>query len=189
MKKLSRILGVLVVVLILAALLPVSAYAEITKVEPAPVTWVEVDENNTPHVYAKPGQWNGEVLCNGIPGELVTIDTEAGPSTVFMRNSIDDQYLYINEIWAKRIRNADENGTLKINAEGWYSLNVFVAEAIAKRQDVTVEFGYLDYETQERVGVTIPAGTDLAALMDGSEVIQFKDLAEKLGVEPAPFEE
>ena len=189
MKKLSRILSVLIVVLILTALLPVSAYAQITKVEPPPITWVELDGDGNPHLRSMPGQWNGEVLCDGIPGELVDIETESGTTTIFIRKTIDDQYLYSNEIWAKRIRCADENSTLKINAENWYSLNVFVAEAIAKRQDVTVEFGYLDYETQERVGLTIPAGTDLAALMDGKEVIQFKDLAEKLGVEPAPYEE
>ncbi len=180
MNKTLKLLCALLAVLMLTALLPAAAFAEITKVEPPLQTWVEVDAEGKPHVFAIPGEWNGEVLCNGNPGELVDIKTDAGTQTIYIRNNIDDQFLYINEIWAKRIRNAEENGALKINAENWYTLNVYVAEAIAERQDVSVEFDYPDYPTDARLSLTIPAGTDLAALMDGKETISFKDLAEKL---------
>ena len=191
MNKTLKLLCALLAVLMLTALLPAAAFAEITKVEPPLQTWVEVDADNNPHVCVLPGEWNGEVLCNGNPGELVDIPTGSGTTTIYVRNNIDDQFLYINEIWAKRIRNAEENGALKINAENWYTLNVYVAEAIAERQDVSVEFDYPDYPTDARLSLTIPAGTDLAALMDGKETISFKDLAEKLApaAEEAPAAE
>lgn len=188
MNKTLKLLCALLAVLMLTALLPAAAFAEITKVEPPLQTWVEVDADNKPHVFALPGEWNGEVLCNGNPGELVDIPTGSGTTTIYVRNNIDDQFLYINEIWAKRIRNAEKDGTLKINAENWYTLNVYVAEAIAERQDVSVEFDYPDYPTDARASLTIPAGTDLAALMDGKETISFQDLAAKLAP-AAPAEE
>ena len=188
MNKTLKLLCALLAVLMLTALLPAAAFAEITKVEPPLQTWVEVDADNKPHVFALPGEWNGEVLCNGNPGELVDIPTGSGTTTIYVRNNIDDQFLYINEIWAKRIRNAEKDGTLKINAENWYTLNVYVAEAIAERQDLSVEFDYPDYPTDARASLTIPAGTDLAALMDGKETISFQDLAAKLAP-AAPVEE
>jgi hypothetical protein len=98
------------------------------------------------------------------------------------------QFLYINEIWAKRIRSAEKNGSVQINAEGWYSLNCFVSDAVKERPDVSVEFDFLDYDTQQRLSLVLPTGTDLEAQMDGKEVIEFAALAKKLGIETPAFQ-
>ena len=185
MNKAFRTLSALLAVLLLAALLPVSAYAEIELVEPDPITWYEVGPDGEGHVYILPGEWHGEAKCDGIPGELVEIPTPGGPVTMFVRNTIDDQYLAANETWANVIRYAPENSTVKLNAETWYSINMFVANALEGRPDVSVEFDYLDFDTQQRMSLTIPAGTDLKGLMDGKEVIQFQDLAAKLAAAAA----
>ena len=185
MNKALRAFSALLAVLLLAALLPVSAYAEIELVEPDPITWYEVGPDGVGHVYILPGEWHGEAKCDGIPGELVEIPTPGGPVTMFVRNTIDDKYLAMNEAWANAIKAVPENGGVKINAKGWYSLNILVAEALAKRQDVSVALDYVDYDTQESRSLTIPAGTDLKGLMDGKEVIQFQDLAAKLAAAAA----
>lgn len=181
MKRTCKALCAFLAVVMLCALLPASAWAVLTKPDPPLLAWVTQDSNHHVFCFVREGTTD-LVYSDGVPGELVDITASDGSvTTIFVRNTIDDQYLYINEIWAKRIRNTPQNGTIEINASGWYSMNCFVSEAIAERPDVTVQFDYVDYESQRPMSLVIPAGTNVEAKMDGKEVIEFSALAKKLG--------
>ncbi len=132
---------------------------------------------------------NKTVYVDGWAGEMVEVWDGEETQEIFMKYpDINQRYLYINRIWASRIKAAPENGSVQIKAAKWYSFNNFVGDAIAARPDVEVEFGFLN-ENEDRVSLKIPAGTDVLGLMDGKEVMQFQDLAEALGVDTPAFEE
>jgi hypothetical protein len=128
--------------------------------------------------------------CGPIPGENVEVWDGEQFVWVFIKTpDINDRYLYINHVWAGRIGITPENGDLAINTEEWYSFNTEVAEALAKRPDITLEFDFLDFggDGQTRLRLKLPAGTDLVTLMDGKETMEFTKLAEVLGVDTPVF--
>ena len=178
-KTWKALIAILIVLLMVTALIPLGAWAEETREETKTENKKEEkkdDEDKT-------------VYCDGVPGEMVEVGSGDEKTLIFIKYpDINDRYLEINRIWAGRIKATPENGSLKIMAEDWFSFNFFVADALAERKDVTVEFGFLR-EDGQRVSLKIPAGTDVASCMDGKEVIEFAALAEALGVDTPAFKD
>ena len=184
-KTWKKLIALLLVLLIVSALMPLSAWAEETKDTKAETKTEEKKDDEK----KKDEKEDKTVYCDGVPGEMVEVGSGDEKTLVFMKYpDINDRYLEINRIWAGRIKATPENGSLKIMAEDWFSFNSFVSDALAERKDVEVEFGFLQ-EDGQRVSLKIPAGTDVASYMDGKEVIEFAALAKALGVDTPAFKD
>ena len=166
--------------LLVLALVPLAAWAEEAAAD------VKVEDKKD----GKTGEEKKKdktVYRGDVAGEMVQIWNGDEFVEIFERYpNIHDRYLETNRVWAGRIGLLPENGSISFNAGDWYSFNVFVADAIAERPDVAVEFGFFN-ESGERVSLKIPAGTDVKGLMDGKEVMEFKALADALGVDTPAY--
>ncbi|MBP3196371.1 MAG: hypothetical protein J6N21_05130, partial [Butyrivibrio sp.] len=91
-------------------------------------------------------------------------------------------YYVFNKNTTEKIRKAGQGATVKIETSRFISFHKMVMEALAERQDVTLEISFLDEEYKgRRLSVTIPAGTDAMSLIDENGFVGFLYLALKYG--------
>lgn len=87
---------------------------------------------------------------------------------------------YVKTLYGE-IREAPENGSIGYDAGRNHCLSDYVLKKLLERQDVTVTITFLYEEASYRF--TIPAGTDLTALLEDEEYFYgYFTLCEKLGI-------
>ena len=112
-----------------------------------------------------------------IDGEMIYVCSKCG--SVSQRVAITG-YVAFNKDIADRIRAAQPGATIKVETVKWVSLFSIALDELAKRPDVQLVIDFRcegkDYE------VTIPAGTDAAALKDENGYAGFLFLGSKFGL-------
>ena len=96
--------------------------------------------------------------------------------------SLDEQYMdFINSV-VRKIREAEKNSTVEIDAGYWLSYRTEVFQALADRPDVSLRTTYRrDGKTMR---FTIPAGTDVLTAVYPEVVVEYPKLAELLHITP-----
>ena len=88
---------------------------------------------------------------------------------------------------AEKIREAAPGGEVKASTKKWISFSPIVWEALSERPDVALSIEYMD--AGEVYEVTVPAGTDTAALTDENGYAGFLYLSGMFGRKPAGGEQ
>ena len=96
--------------------------------------------------------------------------------------TLDEQYMdFINSV-VRKIREAEKNSTVEIDAGYWLSYRTEVFQALADRPDVSLRTTYRrDGKTMR---FTIPAGTDVLTAVYPEVVVEFPKLAQLLHITP-----
>ena len=96
--------------------------------------------------------------------------------------SLDEQYMdFINSV-VRKIREAEKNSTVEIDAGYWLSYRTEVFQALADRPDVSLRTTYRrDGKTMR---FTIPAGTDVLTAVYPEVVVEYPKLAQLLHITP-----
>ena len=114
-------------------------------------------------------------------GEMVDICSVCGD--IRQRVPITGFYLFQKETMDK-IKAAAPNATVEVKTSKWISFHRMVMNALAERQDVTLKVSFLEGEYRgARKTLTIPAGTDTAALLNEDGYAGFKYLGGLFGLE------
>lgn len=77
------------------------------------------------------------------------------------------------------VKKAEQGQTIELNTFTWSTMNKKMVDALAARPDVSLTFNYI--HDKKNYTVTIPAGADLASLLDENGFIDFQKLAAQFG--------
>ena len=96
--------------------------------------------------------------------------------------TLDEQYMdFINSV-VRKIREAEKNSTVEIDAGYWLSYRTEVFQALADRPDVSLRTTYR--RDGKIMRFTIPAGTDVLTAVYPEVVVEFPKLAQLLHITP-----